>query len=88
MASRGKPRAEERRPEPVDVGPPFVAIARGLAEIVTEHNLSELILDTKEVKLTVRRGGGAAAPVMQVAPMPAPAVSFAPPATSVRPPNA
>ena len=32
-------------------------MARGLAEIVAEHNLSELILDTKEVTLTVRRGG-------------------------------
>jgi acetyl-CoA carboxylase biotin carboxyl carrier protein len=63
MASRGKPRAEDRRPEPADAGPPFVAIARGLAEIVTEHNLSELILDTKELTLTVRRGGAVAAPV-------------------------
>jgi len=64
MASRGKPRAEDRRPEPADpAGPQFVAIARGLAEIVTEHNLSELILDTKELTLTVRRGGAVAAPV-------------------------
>jgi acetyl-CoA carboxylase biotin carboxyl carrier protein len=63
MASRGKPRAEDRRPEPADAAPPFVAIARGLAEIVTEHNLSELILDTKELTLTVRRGGAVAAPV-------------------------
>jgi acetyl-CoA carboxylase biotin carboxyl carrier protein len=68
MASRGKPRAEDRRPEPADAaGPPFVAIARGLAEIVTEHNLSELILDTKELTLTVRRGGSAA-PLVQLAP--------------------
>jgi acetyl-CoA carboxylase biotin carboxyl carrier protein len=36
---------------------PYVTMARGLAEVVAEHNLSELILDTKEVKLTVRRGG-------------------------------
>jgi acetyl-CoA carboxylase biotin carboxyl carrier protein len=63
MASRGKPRAEDRRPEPADAAPPFVAIARGLAEIVTEHNLSELILDTKELTLTVRRGVAVAAPV-------------------------
>src|SRR5439155_18512872 len=40
--------------------------------IVTEHNLSELILDTKEVTLTVRRGG-AFAPVQ-------PALALAPPA--------
>ena len=32
-------------------------MARGLAEIVAEHGLSELIVDTKEVTLTVRRGG-------------------------------
>jgi acetyl-CoA carboxylase biotin carboxyl carrier protein len=66
MASRGKTKAEE--PESPD---PLIAMARGLAEIVAEHNLSELILDTKEVTLTVRRGG-AAAPVQQ-------AVAFAPP---------
>jgi len=62
---------------------PWVAMARGMAEVVADHGLSELILDTKEVKLTVRRGGGA--PVMQAAPMPAPAVSFAPPAMAVAP---
>jgi acetyl-CoA carboxylase biotin carboxyl carrier protein len=67
--------------------PPFVAIARGLAEIVTEHNLSELILDTKELTLTVRRGGGAAPPVhvapaapLAVASAPAPAPAPAAPA--------
>jgi acetyl-CoA carboxylase biotin carboxyl carrier protein len=49
-------------------------MARGLAEIVAEHNLSELILDTKEVTLTVRRGGAmvAAAPTMAMAQVPAP----------------
>ena len=36
-------------------------MARGLAEIVAEHGLSELILDTKEITLTVRRGAPAAA---------------------------
>src|SRR4051812_45851878 len=82
MASRGKPRAEDRRPEPADAPPPFVAIARGLAEIVTEHNLSELILDTKELTLTVRRGVAVAAPIaaapaapMAVAIAPAPALA-------------
>jgi acetyl-CoA carboxylase biotin carboxyl carrier protein len=58
MASRGKPRAEDRRAEPAEPAEsPFVGLARGLAEIVSEHNLSELILDTKELTLTVRRGG-------------------------------
>jgi acetyl-CoA carboxylase biotin carboxyl carrier protein len=52
MASRGKTKAEAP-----DSGDPLIAMARGLAEIVAEHNLSELILDTKEVTLTVRRGG-------------------------------
>ena len=75
MASRGKPRAEDRRPEPADAGPPFVAIARGLAEIVTEHNLSELILDTKELTLTVRRGGAVAAPVHVAPAVPLPVAS-------------
>jgi acetyl-CoA carboxylase biotin carboxyl carrier protein len=65
MASRGKTKAEEPESEQ-----PLVAMARGLAEIVAEHNLSELILDTKEVTLTVRRGG-VAAPVQ-------PAVALAP----------
>jgi acetyl-CoA carboxylase biotin carboxyl carrier protein len=54
-------------------------MARGLAEIVAEHNLSELILDTKEITLTVRRGTAvvAQAPVAQVAAAQAPAMSAA-----------
>jgi acetyl-CoA carboxylase biotin carboxyl carrier protein len=52
MATRGKTKAEA----PAQ-GLPLVAMARGLAEIVAEHNLSELILDTKDLTLTVRRGG-------------------------------
>lgn len=52
-------------------------MARGLAEIVAAHNLSELIVDTKETTLTVRRGGVAMAmpqvPMqMPQLPMPAP----------------
>jgi len=35
----------------------LVTMARGLAEIVAAHNLSELIVDTKETTLTIRRGG-------------------------------
>lgn len=76
MASRGKPRAEDRRAEPAEPAEsPFVGLARGLAEIVSEHNLSELILDTKELTLTVRRGGQVvhAAPIALAAPAPAPA---------------
>jgi acetyl-CoA carboxylase biotin carboxyl carrier protein len=34
----------------------LVTMARGLAEIVASHGLSELIVDTKETTLTIRRG--------------------------------
>ncbi len=34
----------------------LVTMARGLAEIVSAHGLSELIVDTKETTLTLRRG--------------------------------
>ena len=61
-------------------------MARGLAEIVAEHNLSELILDTKEVTLTVKRGSTAAAvpqvaspPPVYAPPPPAAVVAAAPP---------
>jgi acetyl-CoA carboxylase biotin carboxyl carrier protein len=47
---------------------PYVAMVRGLAEVVAEHDLSELIVDTKEVKLTLRRGTGAVAHVIAPAP--------------------
>ena len=50
-------------------------MARGLAEIVAEHNLSELIIDSKELTLTVRRGGTAVA--VQALP-PAPVYALAP----------
>ena len=60
-------------------------MARGLAEIVAEHNLSELILDTKEVTLTVKRGSTVAAvphaapPPLVYAPPPPPAAAPAAP---------
>jgi len=59
------------------VDPPLVAIARGLAEIVAEHNLSELIVDTKELTLTVRRGGAAPAGAVLPAPVAMPAAAAA-----------
>ena len=48
----------------------LVTMARGLAEIVAAHGLSELIVDTKETTLTVRRGGAVsmAMPAMQAMP--------------------
>jgi acetyl-CoA carboxylase biotin carboxyl carrier protein len=51
----------------------LVAIARGLAEIVALHGLSELIVDTKETTVTVRRGGSA--PVVAAS---APAIAHSP----------
>jgi acetyl-CoA carboxylase biotin carboxyl carrier protein len=68
----------------------LVAMARGLAEIVEAHNLSELIVDTKETTLTVRRGGGM--PLMQMPampmPMPLPAPAHHAPAPSAHAPAA
>jgi acetyl-CoA carboxylase biotin carboxyl carrier protein len=56
----------------------LVTMARGLAEIATAHNLSELIVDTKDTTLTLRRGpvGQVAMPQMQMH-MP-PMVQYAP----------
>jgi acetyl-CoA carboxylase biotin carboxyl carrier protein len=59
MASRGKKSDES---EESTISSTLVETARGLAEIVSTHNLSELIVDTKELTLTVRRGGFAPAP--------------------------
>jgi acetyl-CoA carboxylase biotin carboxyl carrier protein len=66
----------------------LVSMARGLAEIVAEHQLSELIVDTKETTLTIRRGGAVAMPmalphpVPMSLPMPAAAPAPAAPATA------
>jgi acetyl-CoA carboxylase biotin carboxyl carrier protein len=54
----------------------LVTMARGLAEIAAQHNLSELIVDTKETTLTIRRGG--AAPVAMPMPMQMPVQQYAP----------
>jgi len=51
MASRRNRGDENGADEPREL-----LIARGLAELAAEHDLLELILDTKDVKLTVRRG--------------------------------
>ena len=44
----------------------LVAMARQLAEIATAHGLSELIVETKESTLTIRRGVVGAAPALPV----------------------
>lgn len=61
-ASAGTPR--KRWPEAAaadgDAAAPgaddLVAVVRGLAAAVAEHNLSELVVDTPEVTFTLRRG--------------------------------
>jgi acetyl-CoA carboxylase biotin carboxyl carrier protein len=53
-------------------------MARGLAEIVAMQGLSELIVDTKETTITVRRGG-VQLPVAMQMPMPMPAPAAQPP---------
>ena len=83
MAKQGKPKAEQEG----DNEHELVTMARGLAEIVASHNLSELIVDTKDTTLTIRRGGVAVAmPAMQAMPvhmsMPAMPAHAAPPAVS------
>jgi acetyl-CoA carboxylase biotin carboxyl carrier protein len=73
----------------------LLAMTRGLAELVSEHNLSELLLEAKDVKLTIRRGGppAPAGPPMHFAPPPmfapaphAPATATAPAAAPVAAP--
>jgi acetyl-CoA carboxylase biotin carboxyl carrier protein len=54
----------------------LVTMARGLAEIAAQHNLSELIVDTKETTLTIRRGG--VAPVAMPMQMQMPVQQYAP----------
>lgn len=80
-ASAGTPR--KRWPEAAaadgDAAAPgaddLVAVVRGLAAAVAEHNLSELVVDTPEVTFTLRRGvatvGVAVAPAAPVAAAPA-----------------
>ncbi len=71
----------------------LVTMARGLAEIASEHGLSELIVDAKDAKLTIRRGVVAgSAPVAVHAPAtlpayaPAPAFASAPAAAAIAAP--
>lgn len=63
----------------------LVTMARGLAEIAAAHNLSELIVDTKETTLTIRRGGGGAmtmAMPQMMSPMAMPQMQMQMPQTS------
>jgi acetyl-CoA carboxylase biotin carboxyl carrier protein len=49
----------------------LVALARGLAEIASAHGLSELIVDTKDTTLTIRRSVITPAATAMAMPMPA-----------------
>jgi acetyl-CoA carboxylase biotin carboxyl carrier protein len=63
-----KPASAGATSQPASSGNDIVETVRGLAAIVAEHGLSEIIVDLPEATLTLRRGvvGGAA-----VAPLPA-----------------
>ena len=63
----------------------LVAMARGLAEIVAMQGLSELIVDTKETTITVRRGG---VPMAMPMAMPMPMQPAAPPPQALAAPSA
>jgi acetyl-CoA carboxylase biotin carboxyl carrier protein len=59
MAKQGKPKADDRLDDddaPGSTEPGLVALVRGFAEIVATHGLTELIVDTKDTTLTLRRG--------------------------------
>jgi acetyl-CoA carboxylase biotin carboxyl carrier protein len=66
MAKQGKGRSEPNGADEHDL----VAMARGLAEIVAMQNLSELIVDTKDTTITVRRGGAVSMAMPMQMPMP------------------
>jgi acetyl-CoA carboxylase biotin carboxyl carrier protein len=80
---------------------PTIELARQLAVIVDSHSLTELVMDTPELTLTLRKGRlgepmaatspvamPSAAPVAPAAPLPAPSAAraaTAPPAAAARP---
>ncbi|HEY1813516.1 MAG TPA: acetyl-CoA carboxylase biotin carboxyl carrier protein [Kofleriaceae bacterium] len=75
---------KQNRESDEDAEHELVTLARGLAEIASSHGLSELIVDTKETTLTIRRGGtfvaqaAAPAPIASAPTMHAPAAFAAP----------
>jgi len=69
MAKTGKGRSEPTSASGAEEHD-LVAMARGLAEIVAMQNLSELIVDTKDTTITVRRGGGISMPMPMPMQMP------------------
>ncbi len=77
-ASGDLPRHEGADGDRAHAEPELVALVRGFAEIVAAHGLSELVVDTKETTLTLRRGVAGGAQHMIAAP--APVQHFAAPA--------
>nr|HEX4316343.1 acetyl-CoA carboxylase biotin carboxyl carrier protein [Kofleriaceae bacterium] len=66
MAKQGKAKPDEEDRD--DSGEPsLVALVRGFAEIVATHGLTELVVDTKDTTLTLRRGLTMAAPMVAAA---------------------
>ena len=62
-----------------------IALVRGLAEVLAEHGLSELVYDTTDTSITLRRGGvapTAATPIATVAHIPAHVPTAATPAAA------
>ena len=78
--AKGRKTETPTAPTKTGEGNDVVETVRGLAAVVAEHGLSELIVDTEGVTITLRRGF---APVHVQAPVPAPqhapAQHFAPP---------
>jgi len=60
--------AKARKPETKNGAPDVVDTVRSLAAVLVESSLTELILDTPEVTITLRRGGAATPVVMQAMP--------------------
>jgi acetyl-CoA carboxylase biotin carboxyl carrier protein len=61
MAKQGKAKPDDGEDDAATSEPGLVALVRGFAEIVASHGLTELIVDTKDTTLTLRRsdhGGG------------------------------
>jgi acetyl-CoA carboxylase biotin carboxyl carrier protein len=68
MAKQGKAKPEDGEDDAVTTEPGLVALVRGFAEIVASHGLTELIVDTKDTTLTLRRSDhGAAASATSLA---------------------
>ena len=82
---KNRTRSETGDPTNGDGEHELVTMARGLAEIAAAHNLSELIVDTKETTLTIRRGGVVAAAMHAPMPMAMPAMQMAMPAIAHAP---